>query len=124
MKRLIGGVAFAAAVAVLGLGAGPASADDETKCVWPEDGDEYDVGVVKEEFWGTETRPDGSVAHRFRLFRCEEGRWWNYLGDRYYPAGGGGGGGGGGGNDGWGCSTDPWDHWGWDWPDPLCMVGI
>jgi hypothetical protein len=123
MKRFLGGVAFAvaASTAVLGFGAAPASADDDV-CVWSdEEGGEYPVGAVKEEFWGTETRPDGGVAHRYRLFRCEPGDWWNYIGDRYYPEGGGGGGGGGDDDDGWGCSNDPWD-WGWDWPDPLCEL--
>jgi hypothetical protein len=129
MKRFLGGVAFAvaASTAVLGFGAAPASADDDV-CVWSdEEGGEYPVGSVKEEFWGTETRPDGRVEHRYRLFRCEPGDWWNYIGDRYYPdrsgggdddddGWGGGGGGGGGGDDGWGCWTDPWD---WS-PDPLC----
>jgi hypothetical protein len=134
MKRFLGAVALAAAAsaAVFGFGAVPASADENT-CVWYEDGDEYPVGTVKEEFWGTENRPGGRVEHRFRLFRCEPGSWWNYVGDKYYPAGGGGDddddddwGGGGGGGGGWGCSTDPWD-WGWDWPDwpdPLCEVTI
>jgi hypothetical protein len=89
MKKLIGGAAFAvmASGALVNLGPTPAHANEATSCVWtPEEGaGEYPEGTVKEEFWGTETRPDGSVVHRYRLWRCSHGTWW-YEGDKYYPA--------------------------------------
>jgi hypothetical protein len=71
MKKLIGGAAFAvmASGALVNLGPTSAHANEATSCVWtPEKGvGEYPEGTVKEEFWGTETRPDGSVMHRYRL---------------------------------------------------------
>jgi hypothetical protein len=82
----LGIVAVTAVTAMLAAAPAPTFADEPGSCVWYEEpGEAYPPGTYKEEFWGTETRPDGRMYHRFRIFRCVNGAWW-YEGDKYYPA--------------------------------------